>query len=115
MGIDADIIVIGPAQILIEANVQDYPRRDYDGVSKDAIVLGTVATAYTIEESLRLAELCQVDVTDLGNHRVKNVLSPLPREDHFKSIGSDLTIDVWRTIRVLLQYDDVQMWYRPNY
>ena len=110
MGMEAEVIVIGPFDILTGLNVQDYPIRYYEGVQLDDLILGTVARAYTTDQSRELAKICGVKPWDLGNHQVKTVVKPM--SDNY--IGCRTEMEIYELLFNLLKYDDVQIWYRPN-
>ncbi len=113
MGLDANVIVIGPLNVLAKYDVLDYPIGYYEDVPFDNLVIGTITCAYTSDQSRELAEICGVNPWDLGNHQVKNPVKPsaLSCEDY---IGRDSQVDIYDTIIKLLDYKNVQIWYRPN-
>ena len=111
MGLDAEVIVIGPCGVLRSCMVLDYPDDYYDDIPVGALVLGTVAYADTTYESQELARICGVEPWDLGNHQVKKLIEP---NDPESFIGSQFASVVYTKLNVLLKSDNVQVWYRPN-
>ncbi len=111
MGMDADVIVIGPFSILTKLDVLEYPIYFYDDVQLDDLVLGWAAGANATNESYELAKICGVGAWDLGNHRVKTPVKPIGGHD---DIGEDTEMEIYELLIELLKYDNVQIWYRPN-
>ncbi len=111
MGMDADVIVIGPFSVLVKLDVLEYPMYFYGGVQFADLVLGFVAGANTTDESHELAKICGVEAWDLGNHQVKNPVEPI---DSYDCIGEDREIKIYELLVELLKYDNIQLWYRPN-
>ena len=111
MGLEAEVIVIGPCDVLRSCMVLDYPDDYYDDVPVGALVLGTVAYADTTYESQKLARICGVMPWDLGNHQVRKPIEP---DDPESFIGSQFTSIIYAKLCALLKCDDIQIWYRPN-
>lgn len=112
MGMDADVIVIGPKQVLQQYDVLDYPEHYYTDVPDNVVVLGTVAVANTTGDSGLLACLCGVEPWDLGNHRVTD---PQWFPDHDEEfVGETEVREVYETLYALASRSNVQMWFRPN-
>lgn len=111
MGVGAEVIVIGPLGALQEFDVQDYPISAYNGALFGNLVLGTIAVACTLYQSRRLARICGVEPWDLGNHQVRHPMNPMSDPDY---IGEDTEMEIYKLPVGLLEYDNVQIWYRPN-
>src|SRR5258708_372172 len=115
MGMDADVIVIGPYKILKEADCLDYPKDWYNG-TPDALVICTVAIANTTQESKDLALICNVNPYDVSNHQVKNPVNPdiLMLTSPSDNIGNCEPQTIYETLSKLLDSTNVKIFYRPN-
>ena len=111
MGLGAEVIVIGPCDVLRSCMVLDYPDDYYDDVPVGALVLGTAAYADTTCESEELARICGVMPWDLGDHRVKKPIKP---DDPEEFIGLQFASVVYAKLCGLLKCNNIQIWYRPN-
>ena len=109
MGMEADIIVIGPKKLLLEVGVQDYCEQWYKVVPDDVLILGTLGPACTSDQSRRLAKLVGVDPWALGDHRIRNVKDAASGE----IIGTEDETDIRRKVWSLL-CGGAQLWFRPN-
>lgn len=111
MGMDADVIVIGPLSVLAKFDALDYPVSYYEDIPLGTLILGTVAQAEATNQSHKLAGICGVEPWDLGGHQVKNPVKPVGGFDY---IGEDTEMEIYKLLVDLLKYDNVQIWYRPN-
>lgn len=111
MGMDAEVIVIGPCDLLHSCCALDYNDGCYEDVPVGALVLGTVAGADTTNQSEELAAICGVDPWDLGNHQVRRPVGP---DDPPYFIGGEFASVIYAKLCQLLAGDRVQIWYRPN-
>jgi hypothetical protein len=118
MGLDADVIVIGPKDILHKTDVLDYPITYYDETAPDDVmVISTLAIADTTDQSYTLASVCGVDAWDLEAHRVRIPVDPYSEPANFldhEHIGSQHVRTVYFKLKELVKHNDVQVWYRPN-
>lgn len=110
MGMDADVIAIGPFEVLRSAGCLDYPLDFYEDVETGDVVLGTVALAYTTGQSQILAEICGVEPWALGKHRVGEPKTP---SDPKSWIGDDSAWTVYERLENLMR-EDTQVYFRPN-
>ena len=69
MGLDAQVIAIGPFSTDI-ASALEYGERRYEGVPSGATVVSTVFLAATTEESVALAAAFGVGAFEMGKHRL---------------------------------------------
>lgn len=114
MGMDADVIVIGPYGVLAGEGALDYSGADrYEGVTGDTLIIGTAARAWTSDQSETLARVCGVKLWDLGRHRVRHPSAPAAGERE-ERIGADKAIDVYHRIRRLSAHPGTIVWFRPN-
>ena len=115
MGMDADLLAIGPVKVLKRWDALSYPDDFYDDVPEETVVIGIAAVAWTTDMSRNLAKLCGVEPWDLGNHLIKQVPSRSLEMDYWMDelIGTECAWDVLERIKGLL-IDGAELWYRPN-
>lgn len=111
MGMNADIIVIGPYLTLAAYNVLDYDKSFYQPVELDILVTGTIVVAEGNYESEILADLCQVNLWDLNRHQIKK---PLPVTDVRGEMGGQEFQSIVKIINLLLNDSRVMIFFRPN-
>lgn len=111
MGMDAELICFGPKKVLALTECLDYPDEYYSDVNDNAIVTGTIAFANTTNQSKLLAEICNVEPWDLGNHRITSMSN-----DFFANemIGEDRVAEIRDKLAELLRHPEVAIWYKPN-
>jgi hypothetical protein len=71
MGLDAQIIAIGPFSRKV-VKALEYPEADYAQVKEGATVVSNVFLAMTSEESHKLAACFGVGAMDLGRHELNS-------------------------------------------
>lgn len=113
MGMDAEIIAIGPFRIFKEAAVLDYPDDFYIGAKPDDQIITTVARAETTQQSQDLARIARVNSWSLWSHRIVRIL-PWPEVLSLDPIGGDPPQEIAEMLRALLKVPNVQLWFRPN-
>jgi hypothetical protein len=69
MGMDADLLAIGPFSSDI-ADILDYPPEYYEGVKPGTKVITTVFLCETTDQSNGLAEALGIDPWDFGAHEI---------------------------------------------
>ena len=114
MGLDAEIVVIGPYALLAEIDVLDYKKDTYSTCKEDTFIICTVAQASTSRQSELLAELCYVDIWDFTSHQIKKVQWPWSTDMELEFIGDDQLGKIFETLRFLLEDDLCLLFYRPN-
>ena len=114
MGMDADIIAIGPFGKFKELGILEYDEEFYQGASPESQVITTVAGAVTSDQSRDLADLVCVKPWELWNHRITKVVSLKKALIWGPAIGDDAPEEIVALIEQLLKTPDVQLWFRPN-
>jgi len=110
---EAEVVAIGPFSVLRECDALSYPVEFYEGTPDNAIIVGIVAFACTRSEADILATTCNVEVWDLGHHKVTKpkLLTDLsPFVD--TTVNEQCVCDVYDTLIKLLD-DGVDLWFIP--
>ena len=116
MGCEADIIVIGPYNILKKYDALEYPDEFYDGVPEHALVFGSLMSVVTTSTSHALSDLCCVDLWDLGNHKVTKTNADALNDLKY-CVDYDV-MEAYDNLRGLLkeaeQDERILIWFIPN-
>lgn len=106
----AEVIAIGPSQILAYENCLAYPDDWYD-FSENKVVIGLVCHVYTTAGSRALAELCCVGLYDVDNHIVTETATFYDEEELERN-----GVERWQieSLIALVAYPNVTVWFLPN-
>lgn len=122
MGLDSELIAIGPFGVLRDADRLDYNIEYYAGIDHEAEIICCIALADTTEQSHRLAELCGLHVWDLGNHRVRAVNPDFvfhyygdgEEYGHTDEFIGDIAVDeLYEVVKQLLE-QGCELWFMPH-
>ncbi len=109
---EAEVIAIGPFSVLKEYDALSYPIEFYQDTSSSAIVIGNVAHADARSEVESLAYMCNVDVWDLGHHKVTELTMLTGLAPFTNTVGEQYIHDVYYKLINLLN-DGVDLWFIP--
>lgn len=112
MGMNAEVMVLGPIEILKFYGVLDYPDGFYKDMDPNALVWGTIAIAHTNDTSRMLADVCGVRPWDLANHFVTN--PQLVHEDEVITDEGETGKEIYEVLKGLLEHRSVSIYFRPN-
>jgi len=109
---EARVIAIGPFSVLKRHNALLYPIEFYEDVPNDAIVVGAVAYAKSSSEVNTLVYVCNVEVWNLGLHKVTKPKLLTGINPFIYSIGNQCEYVVYLKLVGLLD-DGVDLWFIP--
>lgn len=114
MGLDADIIAIGPFKREIVAYLE-YPEKYYVGVPEGATVITTFIFCSTSNSSSRrLAEACGFGAWDLGKHKIDPERVNLALLDEVGQVASGYSEGAVIEEFTALRDAGFAFYYRPN-
>jgi len=112
MGMDAEIIVIGPLEVLDKVDCLEYGRQNYDWDTPKDKIICRLAGADTTSQSTDLAQLCGLGPWDLNHHQIKR-LEYFTDFEELDPIGGKDPIAIFENIKYLLEHG-CDIWFMPN-